>query len=132
MKLTRENNNIKNREVRKDNMNLQVEVSEKNLVHCFKVVGEIDAFTAPVLKERLESIQNIEKVQAEIDLSDVDYIDSTGLGIFIGFYKAIQKDGGYVKIIGVNARLERLFDITGINKIIDIETEKGVDSDDIV
>lgn len=113
-------------------MNLQVELLEVNLVHYFKVVGEIDAFTAPVLKERLESVQSVAAVQAEIDLSEVDYIDSTGLGIFIGFYKAIQKNGGYVKFTGVNERLERLFDITGINKIIDIETVGGGSSDGIV
>lgn len=106
-------------------MNLQVEVSEENLVHYFKVVGEVDAFTAPVLKERLVSIQDTPGVQAIIDLTEVDYIDSTGLGIFIGFYKALQRQNGYVKITGVNTRLQRLFEITGLNKIIDIEVEKG-------
>lgn len=106
-------------------MNLQVEVLEENLVHRFKVVGEVDAFTAPVLKERLASIQDTPGVQAVIDLSEVDYIDSTGLGIFIGFYKSLQVHDGYVKIIGVNDRLKRLFEITGVDKIIDIEVEEG-------
>ncbi len=110
-------------------MNLQVEVSKENLVHYFKVVGEVDSFTAPVLKERLVSVQDTPGVQAVIDLSEVDYIDSTGLGILIGFYKALQKQEGYVKITGVNARLKRLFEITGIEKIIDIEVEKGGGSD---
>lgn len=110
-------------------MNLQVEVLEENLVHYFKVVGEVDAFTAPVLKERLVSVQDKPGIQAVIDLSEVDYIDSTGLGIFIGFYKALQQQEGYVKIIGVNDRLKRLFEITGIDKIIDIEVTKGGGSD---
>lgn len=110
-------------------MNLQVEVLEENLVHYFKVVGEVDAFTAPVLKERLVSVQNTPGLQAVIDLSEVDYIDSTGLGIFIGFYKALQRQEGYVKMIGVNGRLKRLFDITGIDKIIDIEIGEGGSSD---
>lgn len=113
-------------------MNLQIEVSEENLVHYFKVVGEVDAFTAPVLKEHLASVQETPGTQAIIDLSEVDYIDSTGLGIFIGFYKALQKQGGYVKITGVNDRLKRLFEITGIDKIIDVEEEKGGGADAIV
>lgn len=106
-------------------MNLQVEVVEEDLVHCFKVIGEVDAFTAPVLKERLVLVQNIPGVQATIDLSEVDYIDSTGLGVFIGFYKALKEQDGYVKITGVNARLKRLFEITGIDKVIDIEVKEG-------
>ena len=38
-------------------MNLQVELLEEDSVQCFKVIGEIDAFTAPILKERLASAQ---------------------------------------------------------------------------
>lgn len=110
-------------------MNLQVEVLEENLIHYFKVVGEVDAFTAPVLKERLASVQETPGLQAVIDLSEVDYIDSTGLGIFIGFYKVLQEREGYVKMIGVNDRLQRLFEITGIDKIIDIEVEEGGNRD---
>ena len=117
------------REIRGVEMNLQVEVLEKNSVHCFKVIGEIDTFTAPLLKERLASAKGVQGLQAQIDLSDVDYIDSTGLGVFVGFYKALKENDGYVKIIGVNARLKRLFEITGLDEIIDIESEEGGDGD---
>ena len=106
-------------------MNLQVELVEKDSVQCFKVFGEIDAFTAPALKERLVLIQDMPGLQAELDLSEVAYIDSTGLGVFVGFYKALKENGGYVKITGVNARLTRLFEITGLDKIIDIEGKEG-------
>lgn len=109
-------------------MNLQVNVKEEDLVQHFKVIGEVDAFTAPILEERLAEVKHIQDVQTIIDLSEVDYIDSTGLGIFIGFYKALKSNGGSVKIIGVNARLQRLFNITGIDKIIDIEADEGGNS----
>ena len=106
-------------------MNLQVELLEEDSVQCFNIIGEIDAFTAPVLKEQLAAAQRLQGLQAEIDLSDVDYIDSTGLGVFVGFYKALKVNGGYMKIIGVNDRLKRLFEITGLDEIIDIEKEGG-------
>ena len=110
-------------------MNLQVKLLEEDHVQCFKIVGEVDAFTAPLLKEHFSVAQKIQGLQAEIDLSEVDYIDSTGLGIFIGFYKALQENGGYVKITGVNARLKRLFEITGLDQIIDIEVKDGGNCD---
>ena len=56
-------------------------------------------------------------MQAELDLSEVGYMDSTGLGIFVGFYKAVKANGGHVKIVGVNTRLKRLFEITGLVKL---------------
>lgn len=113
-------------------MNLQVELLEKDSIQCFKVFGEIDAFTAPMLKERLASVQKTADLQVELDLSEVVYIDSTGLGVFVGFYKGLQENGGYMKITGVNARLKRLFEITGLDKIIDIEGKKGESRDAII
>lgn len=108
-------------------MNLQVELLEKNSVQCFKVVGEIDAYTAPVLKERLAAVEKVEGLHAELDLSEVDYMDSTGLGVCVGFYKAVSNNGGHVKITGLNRRLSRLFEITGLNEIIDIELKESED-----
>ncbi|MCZ2260425.1 STAS domain-containing protein [Sporosarcina sp. G11-34] len=110
-------------------MELQVKLLEEDNVQRFLIVGEIDAFTAPVLKERLISAQKGPGLQAELNLSEVTYMDSTGLGVFVGFYKAVKANGGHVKITGVNARLKRLFEITGLNEVMDIEIEKGGASD---
>ncbi|GEN85209.1 anti-sigma-B factor antagonist [Sporosarcina luteola] len=109
-------------------MNLQVELLEENSVQYYKVVGEIDAFTAPVLKERLAAVENIQELKAELDLSEVDYMDSTGLGVFVGFYKTVTSNGGHVKITGLNKRLHRLFEITGLSEIIDIEKKESEDN----
>jgi anti-sigma B factor antagonist len=110
-------------------MNLQVEVLEENSVQRFKIVGEIDAFTAPMLRERLATVENVKDIQAELDLSEVGYMDSTGLGVFVGFYKAVKANGGHVKIVGVNTRLKRLFDITGLGEVMDIVMEESGDRD---
>lgn len=110
-------------------MNLQVDLLEEDSVQCFKVIGEIDAFTAPILKDRLATVQKIPRLQAEIDLSEVDYIDSTGLGIFVGFHKALKDTDGYVKITGANVRLKRLFEITGLDTILDVEGKEEGNGD---
>ena len=107
----------------------KVDLLEENNVQRFVIVGEIDAFTAPVLTERLASAQNEMGMQAELDLSEVSYMDSTGLGVFVGFYKAVKANGGHVKITGLNKRLSRLFEITGLNEVMDIEIKKGGASD---
>jgi anti-sigma B factor antagonist len=117
----------KNREIRGVTMDLQVELLEENSVQRFKIVGEIDAFTAPILRERLATAEKAIDTQAELDLSEVNYMDSTGLGVFVGFYKAVKANGGHVKIVGVNTRLKRLFDITGLGEVMDIEMEESGD-----
>lgn len=105
-------------------MNLSVELINKDSVHHFYITGEIDAFTAPLLKEKLEAVQDTPGLHAELNLAGVTYIDSTGLGVFVGFYKTLKANDGYLKIIGVNERVNRLFEITGLDEIIHIE--KGV------
>ena len=110
-------------------MDLQVELLEENSVQRFKIVGEIDAFTAPMLRERLATVEKANDTQAELDLSEVNYIDSTGLGVFIGFYKVVKANGGHVKIVGVNTRLKRLFDITGLGEVMDIEMDERGNED---
>ena len=120
---------FKKEEIWGENMDLQVELLEENSVQRFKIVGEIDAFTAPKLRERLAPAEKLKEMQAELDLSEVEYVDSTGLGVFVGFYKAVKANGGHVKIMGVNPRLKRLFEITGLSEVMDIAMEESRDED---
>lgn len=102
-------------------MNIQVELVEEENIKYFKVIGEIDAFTAPILKEKLQTVSETPNLKVEIDLTAVAYIDSTGLGVFVGFYKSLLKNDSELKIVGVNTRLKRLFEITGLDGIMNIE-----------
>lgn len=102
-------------------MNISVELQQNELLKVNGVIkGEIDAFTAPVLREKLTEIDLKEKLQVIIDLTDVSYMDSTGLGVFVGFYKSINASNGHMELIGLSSRLKRLFDITGLSEIMDI------------
>ncbi|WP_422122225.1 anti-sigma factor antagonist [Planococcus sp. X10-3] len=103
-------------------MNIQVDLQESNGVLKGQVHGEIDAHTAPILRDKLEPYQNVEALNAELDLSEVNYMDSTGLGVFVAFYKSVNAKGGHLKLSGLSARLKRLFDITGLGDIMDIES----------
>ncbi|ARD48009.1 anti-anti-sigma factor [Sporosarcina sp. P37] len=106
-------------------MNLQVEQVDKDLVHNFKIIGEIDIYTAPKLKEHLANLEQAAGMEVELDLSEVNYMDSTGLGVFVGFYKEVKANNGSLVIKGLNQRLYRLFEITGLSDIMEIEQSKG-------
>lgn len=103
-------------------MNIQVDLTESNNILEGYIGGEIDAHTAPVLRGKLENYQSHQGLEAELDLSDVNYMDSTGLGVFVAFYKSVNSNGGHVKLKGLSVRLKRLFDITGLGDIMDIES----------
>lgn len=103
-------------------MNLAIDINEKmNQIHV-QLSGEIDAFTAPKLKEALYPLAEKEGADIIVCLKDVVYMDSTGLGVFVGLLKSVRKRNGQLKLTDLSARLERLFTITGLIDIIDITT----------
>lgn len=108
-------------------MNVNVQFREEGSVMRGFVEGEIDTFTAPILREELESIRITEGLLIELDLSKVSYMDSTGLGIFVAFYKKVAREKSNFKLVGLTSRLARLFEITGLSELMDIETDEKVE-----
>jgi anti-sigma B factor antagonist len=104
-------------------MNISIDVKEKDSVLAVKVNGEIDAYTAPQLREKLFPLSEKEGVKMVVDLSEVNYMDSTGLGVFVGVFKNVRAHNGEFKIVGLSERLQRLFEITGLADIIDINSQ---------
>ncbi len=103
-------------------MNILVELYLEDLKVKGTIKGEIDAFTAPLLREKLSEIDLKENLHVELDLTDVTYMDSTGLGVFVGFYKNASESKVQMELTGLSSRLKRLFDITGLGDIMDIQT----------
>ena len=108
-------------------MNVNVQFREDGSVLRGYIEGEIDTYTAPVLREELETVQIIEGRVIELDLSKVNYMDSTGLGIFVAFYKKVTRDNASLKLVGLSNRLVRLFEITGLSELMSIETDEELE-----
>ena len=103
-------------------MNIVVELYQEDSYLKGIIKGEIDAFTAPLLREKLSEINLVEGLRVKLDLTDVTYMDSTGLGVFVGFYKNANEAKVQMELTGLSSRLKRLFDITGLGEIMDIQT----------
>ncbi|WP_062048821.1 STAS domain-containing protein [Bacillus sp. JCM 19034] len=107
-------------------MNLSVRYEKIENGHHVYLSGEIDAYTAPKLKEALVPLAETKDQDIVIDLSDVNYIDSTGLGIFIGIFKTMHQHDGVLKLVGLSERIHRLFSITGLDEVMTIEKKERV------
>ncbi|PGT82638.1 MULTISPECIES: anti-sigma factor antagonist [Bacillaceae] len=109
-------------------MNLKVEINKLGDQAIVSVAGEIDAYTAPKLREAIIPLAEEPNPNITINLKNVSYMDSTGLGVFVGLLKSVRKNGGQLNLAELSDRLERLFSITGLSDIIDIssKSEGGV------
>ncbi|RLL42145.1 anti-sigma factor antagonist [Oceanobacillus piezotolerans] len=103
-------------------MDLSIEVVENDEKNSIKLSGEIDAYTAPKLKETLLPLTKLEKVNTiEVDFTNVNYMDSTGLGVFVSALKSSNEHGNEFKLVNLNDRIYRIFKITGLIDIMDIQ-----------
>ncbi|MBM7599910.1 anti-sigma B factor antagonist [Virgibacillus halotolerans] len=101
-------------------MNLNIDILEETGKSIVSLSGEIDAYTAPQLKEALIPLTVEKERTVEVDLEDVNYMDSTGLGIFISALKSTKEHESHLKLINIQDRVFRLFKITGLDEIIDV------------
>lgn len=81
--------------------------------------GEIDHHSAEESRNKIDrEFESSLSRYMIFDFSGVDFMDSAGIGLIIGRYKAVDKQGGKVAVTGVSSAVNRILDISGIYKII--------------
>jgi anti-sigma B factor antagonist len=99
-------------------MELRTDVSEVAGWTVVTVHGEIDVATSPTMRERLIDLVNGGATRLVLDLEAVDFLDSTGLGTIVSLLKRVRTHGGDLRLVCTEARIRRLFEITGLDKAV--------------
>jgi anti-sigma B factor antagonist len=86
-------------------------------VPVITVVGEIDVATAPQLRESLHGVIAQGQSTVVLDLLGVTFLDSTALGVLVGGLKRCRELGGELHVVVADARIRKIFEITGLNKV---------------
>lgn len=102
-------------------MNLEIRVDETNGIVTVFLVGEIDAYTVPELQEIMDAFVEEKKPNIIVDLEKVNYMDSTGVGMFIGTMKSVKEYDGNLQLLNMQDRVYRLFQITGLTEVMDVK-----------
>lgn len=107
-------------------MNLSIEKTKKENGFLIELRGEIDVYTVPKLKNALIPLTESQGTTVCVDLNEVTYLDSTGLGTFIHALKSATEHDSRLKLIRVRDRVFRLFEVTGLQEIMTIEAAEEV------
>jgi anti-sigma B factor antagonist len=92
-------------------------IGPSNDCAVIQVTGEVDVYTAPDLRERIRDLADKGAVHVIVDMSRVDFLDSTGLGALVGGLKRIRDHGGSLTLVITAPRILRIFEITGLTKV---------------
>lgn len=101
-------------------MDLSLETKTLDGFRVIEVVGEIDVYTAPRLREVIADIVAEGHHSLIVDVQKVDFLDSTGLGVLVGGLKRVRAHDGSLDVICTRERLLKIFDITGLRKVFGI------------
>lgn len=92
--------------------------SDKLLVY---MMGELDHHSAEEVRNKIDDRLDRENINKLIlDFSNVTFMDSSGIGVVIGRYKKLLLKKGLVCTTNVNGSVKRVFELSGMFKIIKV------------
>ena len=81
------------------------------------VGGEIDVYTAPKLRDKITELVGQGSYHLVVDMQQVEFLDSTGLGVLVGGLKKVRAHDGSLQLVCNQDRLLKIFRITGLAKV---------------
>ena len=95
-------------------MDLALEIDDSEKAPVVVVRGEVDFGSAPRLRELLVKRAMDGAQHVVVDLSGVEFLDSTGLGVVVGALKRYRTLGGDLYIVVTTERIRAVFELTGL------------------
>lgn len=87
-------------------------------------IGELDVFTTPDLKKQVLNEYKKDKKNIIIDGTELEYVDSTGLGAFIYLLNEVKKEDHKISIKNMKSSINKLFVITKLDQIFEMRSDK--------
>lgn len=100
--------------------NMEISTREKGKVLVFDIKGDLDAKSATVLKDRINEKITEGKAMILINLTEVPYMDSAGLGVLVSGLKNANRLSGDLRIWGLQDEVKSIFELTRLNKVFQI------------
>ena len=97
-------------------LEFNVSTNASNQQQLIKIDGDIDIHTTASLRRSLSNLIEKSPKRLIADLSSVNYIDSTGLGVFAHSAEQLLKNAGKLYILTHSERIRKTFEISGLTK----------------
>ena len=103
------------------------EINYENGILSAKILGDIDHHCAKYVRERIDAaIFSYKPTMVSLDLSSVEFMDSSGLGLILGRYNTASEMGADFIISSPSTGVKKVLELAGIERIIKIEGDFAV------
>ena len=98
---------------------MEIKYNKLENILLIKILSEIDHHTCEYIKRKCDDqINKFKPKKVIFDLEKVEFMDSSGIGMLLGRYKNIIRNNGTMGLTNLNKNIKRIFEMTGIFKII--------------
>ena len=103
-----------------------VEYEKENKLLTFRLTEEVDQHTVEKIRRKMDNeIKRYIPRKVIFDFSNISFMDSAGIGMVLGRYKLAKMLDGNLEIKNVNKSMKKIFDMSGVYRIINIQEEDG-------
>ena len=97
---------------------MQLNWKKRGHVLYASLEGELDQHSASDLRDKLNLlIEDKAVTRIEFELSGVTFMDSSGIGVLLGRYRALAARGGGMNVTGANRSIERILRMSGVYRL---------------
>ena len=101
--------------------NLRIEVADTTSPTTVVLTGEIDIATSRRVREALIAISNSGENKVVVDMTNVTFMDSTGLAALVGPLKRFRSMNGQIVLRGPTGSVRKVLELTGLTRVFTIE-----------
>jgi len=103
-----------------DSLNIDLATERNGTVQLFRLTGNLDVATSPTLRAALMEAAEHEDHSIVVDLTQLEFLDSTGLGALIGAHRRASERKGSFRIVAHEGQILRLLRITGLLDVLPV------------
>ncbi|MGB8966936.1 MAG: STAS domain-containing protein [Candidatus Cybelea sp.] len=97
-----------------DELNIDLKTENGGETLVFKLRGSLDLATAPMVRAALSEATQEGSHELIVDLTQLEFLDSTGLGVLIGAHRRAAEGHGSFRLIVSDGPIARLLNISGL------------------
>lgn len=97
-----------------DELSIDLKTEDAGDTLVFRLRGSLDLATAPTVRAALNDATDNDSHHIIVDLTQLEFLDSTGLGVLIGAHRRTAEHGGSLRLVVHEGSISRLLHITGL------------------
>ena len=105
--------------------NFEVAREDHSDVSILRLKGFLDAHTAPNFEQAIQELIEENRYKIIVSMSDLNYISSAGLGVFMGFIEEIREKKGDIKLSNMTDKVYKVVDLLGFPALYQIFKEEA-------